>query len=234
MRICIFSVPRSGAHLLTHSIAFSLKIPYGTNYSLFNQGTLYHLPKQEDWVIATHEPQTESLDAKLKKYGAIKFHIERNELDNFISYMAFYKNELPINDQKLFSTHLFDTYKMFRVHNVLWKKMADVSVSYESFVDPNSPTFEVDKKKIENAIGHALTITPLEKSKELAPNIIHGSSKGRIGLWKEILTSETVQKYNEMFGTTFDPKESKVKSAEEGNNLYLELYGSILDVERPT
>ena len=233
MRILVYSVPRSGTHVLVRSIALSAGIPFRVPLDIHGStGQNYVLPTDPDWVIGVHTVLTEKLKTLLNSAGVQKVAIERHPLDNLLAFTAMAKVKIGPNSKEYLNDEYIDLFSQYLSCLKQWKECSTV-ISYEGLVDPldqnHAETIETLKKLLNI---DEFIVEERETTKEAAHRYYHGNTSGP-GLWKKVFTKETILLLEPVLGVTIDTTGIELPTnPKDGDAVYFEVYENLLNSDQ--
>lgn len=222
-KVCVFTAPRSGTHFLVRSISNALTLPYFIPYELGVQ-----FPKEKSWVIGSHSSYHEAIKDRLVSEGICLISLRRDELDTFLSCLAFSRFDLLPNSQNVLTSSFLTKFKQHLDDVRSWSLHATV-FDYEVLTNAEHELHLAQKTKLENLLNTTVTFESLKQirnSNSLNAQGTRGTPEG----WKEMLSRDSVIRLCRSLG--LDPskyinRETEVTS-EEGDLAYLSTYNKVL------
>jgi hypothetical protein len=238
-KIVVLTIPRSGTHLVVRSIAKSLALPYYLPYSL---GSTPLPTRYSEYVVGAHpfynapfvglqdgkvvpEEGISSLHSTLlAEKGVTTLVVERNLLDNLLSYAAFDKVDVPINSSEFVASLQVKSFFFFYYNFNLWKKHFPV-VNYDALTSKDAETRSKELALLTRLVG---TPVELEEKEKTVKKALTPMGNGYTGFWKNVLSVDTLTKLQETYGVDIPITESIVSTPEEGDLLFLQAYETVL------
>jgi hypothetical protein len=234
MKLIVLTIPRSGTHMITRSIANTLQIPYAVPVLLiWRHDKRINIPIENDWVMGAHfMHQNEYVDNVInffKKENIQVVCFERHPLDNLLALMAFGKSQSLPNDETLLEDLVMHTFK-YELDNMKEWKINFPSFSYDKLIAQGTVEYDEEITRFSKLIGKTLLIEPVTKTIVEAPWYHHGSS-AQSGLWKKVFTQESIDRicvFLELDSSLFT---SSLTNKTMGNNKYLNTYQKLLTAD---